>query len=226
MVFVAEGIITVTEESLGRLTATNLKPTQLVVAADESSVTVDLTGAASLQLDAVDAGVETPDANDSVPGAVSLRRTAEDDTKSLNVEPGALGFPVEGAIRNSPEETFEALSGGSLTLESITFAVEDAVKSDGGSSDVLSTSTSPTTVSLSQRHHRDRNWRSCNRRQTFVTGHPVDLMPRFRFTPFDWVTRPCSGRFGHFGALCLPRCIPNLPFVRRVRKSRSPATSR
>ncbi len=44
-----------------------------------------------------------------------------------------LAFTVEGTIREIPEPTFEEIEGRPPRLESLTFAVDETVRSDGGS---------------------------------------------------------------------------------------------
>lgn len=137
--FVAEGILRTTEEVLGEFEGMAMKPERVDISVDGSrTVTVDLAEEASLRLAEVDVGVETPDADDISAGLDSLNPTTDDGTESPDMNPGALAFTVEGAILTVPEETIEQLSEGSPTLESITFAVDNAIKSDGGSNtDVL-----------------------------------------------------------------------------------------
>lgn len=138
--FVAEGIITMTEELLGEFEGMALKPVQVDMSVDESqTVTVDLTEEALLRLEEMDVGVETPDADDISPGIGSLDPTTDDSIESPDITPGAIAFTVEGAILNVPEETFEPLSESSPTLQSITLAADEAIQSDGGSNnDILS----------------------------------------------------------------------------------------
>lgn len=130
--FVAEGIITMTKELLGKFEGTALKPAELVISTGDSrTVTVDLTGDALLQLQEIDVGVETPDADGISPGRDSLTQATE-AARTASQNAGSIAFTIEGAIQDVPEETFERLSEGPLTLERVTFAVADAVRSDGG----------------------------------------------------------------------------------------------
>lgn len=137
--FIAEGNLTVSEELLGEFEGMSLKPARVGVSVDESqTITVDLTEETSLRLEEVDVGVETPDADNISSGMDSLIPTTDDEAESPNITPGSIAFTVGGAILNVPEGTFEPFFEGSPTLESITFTVDDAVKSDGGSNnDVL-----------------------------------------------------------------------------------------
>lgn len=132
--FVAEGVLTVTEELMGKFEGTALKPTEVVLSVDESdTVTVDLTEEPSLHLEDVDVGVETPDTDDISSGMDSLNPTSDEGAEAPDINPAAIAFTVEGAILNISQETFEPLSEGEITLKSIAFALDEVAKSDGGS---------------------------------------------------------------------------------------------
>lgn len=127
-----EGVLTITENVLSQFEGTTLKPKQVVVSGDESgAVTVDLEEA-SLRLETMDVGVETPDADDISPGMDSFP-TSPDDAESLDTRPGAIAFTLEGAILETPKKTLEMIPDESVTLDSITFATEETMRSDGGS---------------------------------------------------------------------------------------------
>lgn len=133
LAFAVEGTITMTEDLLGSFAGATLNPVRIDVSGNGSqAVAIDLAGESSLRLETVDVGVETPDAGDLSPGLSS-----EDDSEERSTRPGAIAFTVEGAILDVPAETFESLSDGPRTVETLTFAVEDPVRSDGGADDVL-----------------------------------------------------------------------------------------
>lgn len=133
--FAVEGIVTMTEEVLSEFEGQALKPVRIDVSVEESrAVELDLTEA-TLRLETVDVGVEVPDADDLSPGMDSLRPSSDDDAESTDPGPGAIAFTVEGSIQDVPAEALEPIAESASTLESITFVVDDAVKSDGGSDD-------------------------------------------------------------------------------------------
>lgn len=132
--FVAEGVLTVTEDLMGDYEGTALKPTEVILSVDDAdTVTVDLTAEPSLRLEDVDVGVETPNSDDISSGIDSLNPTTDEGTEAPDINPGAIAFTVEGVILNVPTETFEPLSDGEITLQSITFSIDEVAKSDGGS---------------------------------------------------------------------------------------------
>ncbi|RKD95463.1 hypothetical protein [Halopiger aswanensis] len=139
--FAAEGTITMTSELLERFEGTSLQPAEIELAvADAETVAVDLSETASLRLETVDVGIETPDTGDLSPGMDTLQSSTDDDSETSDTEPGAIAFTVEGAITDVPAETLESLTDASSepTLATITFAVEEPTRSDGGSgTDVL-----------------------------------------------------------------------------------------
>lgn len=131
--FAAEGVITITEAVLGEFAGTSLKPIEITLSVDGSeTVAIDLSGAASLRLDTVDVGVETPDVDDLSPGMGS-NPSSTDGSGSSDAHPGAIAFTVEGVIRDAPAAAFDVIADGSPRLESITFATDDVLRSDGGS---------------------------------------------------------------------------------------------
>ncbi|UTF52574.1 hypothetical protein [Natronosalvus rutilus] len=136
--FAAEGVITVTSELLGEFEGTSLKPVRVDISVDESrTVRTDLEEEASLRLETVDVGVETPDTDDLSPGMDTVSASSGDSTESTDASPGAIAFSVEGAIIDVPTETFDPITDGSPSLESIVFAVDDSVRTDGGSDDAI-----------------------------------------------------------------------------------------
>lgn len=134
--FVAEGVLTVSEGLMGDFEGTALKPTEVILSVDGSeTVAVDLTADPSLRLEEVDVGVETPDADDISQGVNSLDPTTDRGDETPDVSLGAIAFTVEGAILDVPDETFESLSDGEITPKSITFALDEVARGDGGSND-------------------------------------------------------------------------------------------
>lgn len=133
--FSVEGVVTMTEEVLSEFEGQALKPIRIDVSVEKSrAVELDLTEA-SLRLETVDVGVEVPDADDLSPSMDSLGPSSGGDAESSYAGPGAIAFTVEGAIDDVPAEALEPIAESAPTLESITFTVDDAVKSDGGSDD-------------------------------------------------------------------------------------------
>lgn len=134
--FTADGVLRPTEGLLGEFEGSALRPVEVAFSVEESrTVEIDLE-AASLRLDAVDVGVETPDSDD-LPTAET--RPSTDDLADLadlsDSRPGAIAFTVEGVISGVPDETLARLTDGSTRLASITFAVQERARSDGGSAD-------------------------------------------------------------------------------------------
>ncbi|WP_312908108.1 hypothetical protein [Natronosalvus caseinilyticus] len=136
--FAAEGVITVTRELLGEFEGASLKPVRVDISVDEArTVRADLEGPASIRLETVDVGVETPDTDDLSPGMDSVSASADDSVESTDTSPGAIAFSVEGAIVDVPMETLDPITDGTPSLESVVFAVDDPVRTDGGSDDVV-----------------------------------------------------------------------------------------
>ncbi|MGQ3413544.1 hypothetical protein ACT4ML_14915 [Natrinema sp. LN54] len=134
--FRVEGTLRATETLLGEFAGTTLNPVRVTVPdGDADSVAIDLTGPATLRLETVDVGVATPDGDDIAAGLDALRSSADEDREPIEPPPDVLSFTVEGEIRDVPSETFAALPAAVSSLESITFAVEDSVRSDGGRAD-------------------------------------------------------------------------------------------
>lgn len=130
--FAAEGVITMTEDVLGEFASSSLKPVEIELSVDETeTVEIDLSAEASLRLDTVDVGVETPDTSDLSPGMDTVPSASSD--RSSDTRPGAIAFTVEGAIRDAPEKVRDALTDGTPRLAAITLAVDDSLRSDGGS---------------------------------------------------------------------------------------------
>lgn len=133
--FAIEGTLSVGADLLGAFEGRRLRPVAVGLSVGDDAVTVDLGGDASLQLDAVDVGVETPDAGDlptSTPNPDSL---ADDVVGVAGRDAGVVAFTVEGTIDEIAPATFEDLAGESLRVETVTFAVDDAIASDGGPDD-------------------------------------------------------------------------------------------
>ncbi len=134
--FTAEGHLRVTETLLGKFAGATLNPVRVTVSGDDAdSVAIDLTGPAALRLEAVDVGVATPDREDLADGIDALRPSAAGGPDSADPRPDVLSFTVEGTVRDVPSETFAALPEGALHLESLTFAVDESTRSDGGRAD-------------------------------------------------------------------------------------------
>lgn len=134
--FTLGGTVMMTEELIGAFEGTTLTPAEVSLSVDGSrTVDVDLSNGATLRLETVDVGVETPDPDDLIPGADSIGSAAEGTPNPSNATPGAIAFTVEGAIRGVPGEAFAAIAGGTPAIEALTFSVEDSTRSDGGSGD-------------------------------------------------------------------------------------------
>lgn len=135
--FLAEGVIRPTRSLLAEFEGSSMTPVRVDVVVDGSrTVTVDLDEEASLRLESIDVGVETPDVpdvSDVSDGVDAIGSARGDGAGSSDGPSGAIAFTVEGTIRDLPGETLEALEGGSQELESVTFSVGEAVETDGGS---------------------------------------------------------------------------------------------
>ena len=130
--FAVSGCLTITDALLERFEGATLNPVRVTIASsDSTAVPIDLTGQASLRLEEVDVGVATPDGADLAAGFDGLSPAADDGPESLDSPPDVLSFTVEGVIRDVPEESFESIDQDSTTLESLTFAVEESVRTDG-----------------------------------------------------------------------------------------------
>lgn len=134
--FAVEGVLSMTEQLVGQFEGATLKPARMTLSVDgDRTVEIDLTDEASLRLSSVDVGVETPDSDDITEGVETLKSSVTDPSTLTDVNPAALAFTVEGSVLDVPEETLEILESGDVTLESLSFAVDDGVRSDGGSAD-------------------------------------------------------------------------------------------
>ncbi|QLG49884.1 hypothetical protein [Natrinema halophilum] len=132
--FAAEGVITMTRDVLEEFAGSSLRPVEIEMAIGESeTVNIDLSKEASLRLDTVDIGVESPDTNDLSPGMDTIPSSSDDNSDVNNTHPGAIAFTVEGVIRDTPEEVRKPITDASPRLEAITFAAKNALRSDGGS---------------------------------------------------------------------------------------------
>lgn len=134
--FSVEGRLSVTDALLAQFEGATLDPVAVTVSSDDSgTATIDLTGPATLRLENVDVGVATVDSNDVADGVSALRSTADSGSEAVDSPPDVLAFTVDGEIRSIPPTTFEAIEDDAPRLESLTFAAEDTVRSDGGSGD-------------------------------------------------------------------------------------------
>ncbi|MCU4972439.1 hypothetical protein OB955_06770 [Halobacteria archaeon AArc-m2/3/4] len=133
--FTVEGTVTITEALLGQFEGTTLEPVAVDLAVDDSEfVTVDLRDDGRLRLETIDVGIEPPDAGELVPDGDTVRSPIESAAGLSDPEPGVIAFTVEGVIEGISPATIDDLtrSDRQPTLESITFAVEDSIRSDGG----------------------------------------------------------------------------------------------
>ncbi len=147
LVFAAEGVLSVTETLLGEFEGAALTPVRIGVSvAGSRTIEIDLTEEPSLRLETIDVGVATPDAADLPSGIVAddapdvdtLRSTMADGPGSSDATPGAIAFTVEGAISGLSDGTIDPLIEATPTVTSITFAVDESSRTDGGSgSDIV-----------------------------------------------------------------------------------------
>lgn len=129
--FLAEGMIRPNPGLLAEFEGLSLKPVGVTVSVGPSrTVEVDLSGTASLRLESVDVGVETPEVGDAVDAVGSV---GSGDATASDAPAGRIAFTVEGSIDGLSAETLEDLGDGSPTIESITFSVAETVETDGGS---------------------------------------------------------------------------------------------
>lgn len=135
--FAAEGVIRMSEGLLERFEGRSLEPLEVEFSLGPSrTVEVDLEEA-SLRLESIDVGLETPDADDIASG-VERVRPSDDGGRPSERPAGTIAFTVEGTIHDVPEPTVEIIAGESPGLVSVTFGVEESARADGGSpSDVL-----------------------------------------------------------------------------------------
>ncbi|QLK26613.1 hypothetical protein HYG81_03070 [Natrinema zhouii] len=132
--FAIEGTLTVTEALLAEFEGATLDPVRITVSTDDSDpVEIDLTGPATLRLENADVGVATPDADDVPTSLDALRTSAGDDFESIKSPPDVIAFTIEGVIQDVPTATLEVIADETPEIESVTFAVEESVRSDGGS---------------------------------------------------------------------------------------------
>ena len=139
--FTVKGTISANEALLAKFSGRTLTLTRIDLSVtDSQTVSVDLVDEATLRLETVDVGVETPDAADVASGVDSVTSPVDDSDDAdewADARTGGVAFTVEGIVRDVPAETCEVLSGCSPTLNAITFGVEDAAKGDGGKRDVI-----------------------------------------------------------------------------------------
>lgn len=136
--FSAEGVIRMSGGLLQRFEGRSLDPVGVEFSLGPSrAVEVDLNEEAFLRLESIDVGVETLDTDDLASGAGSVRPSG-DGGRPTEPPNGAIAFTVEGTIYDVPEPTVAAIAGESPGLASVTFALEESARTDGGSpSDVL-----------------------------------------------------------------------------------------
>lgn len=137
LAFVAEGVITVSEELLQNNQGMSFNPTEVVFDSEEGQpVAVDLTGTASLQLEEVDVGVETPEKEDLASGLGTANPSTVDAEAGMpQIDTGVVAFTVKGTIQDIPTDVLESLSDRSLSLAAVTFSAGETLKSDGGPTD-------------------------------------------------------------------------------------------
>ena len=136
--FSVDGQLRVSEGRLGAFAGRSLRPARLALSVDGGdSIEVDLDDAAALELETVDVGVATPDTDDLPIGEDRVPDPSGAIGSSGDTEVGAIAFTVAGTIVGIPEDVTERLSGGTPAFESITFALKEGVRSDGGADDVL-----------------------------------------------------------------------------------------
>ncbi|WP_224449245.1 hypothetical protein [Haloprofundus salilacus] len=143
--FRVEGNLTLTGALLRAFEGTTLDPVSLGVAVDGSrdseTVDIDLRDEATLRLEGVDVGIATPDADamptepDDVSPDAELVGDVAAETPDADASPAALSFTVEGSMTAVPDSVVRALADGPPRLASLTFAVDDAVRGDGGAGD-------------------------------------------------------------------------------------------
>lgn len=132
--FSIRGSLTASETLLAEFEGATLDPVSVTVSTDngDESVTLDLTGPASLRLENVDVGVASPDA-DSIPDDLDALLRSAAGFDAGDSRPDVLAFTVEGSIRGVSTATLDSLATENAEIEGVTFAVDDAVKTDGGS---------------------------------------------------------------------------------------------
>ncbi|MDS0474985.1 hypothetical protein [Natrinema sp. 1APR25-10V2] len=131
-----EGRLAMSEALLAQFEGATLGPVAVTVSSDDSgAATIDLTGPATLRLETVDVGAATVDRDEIPTGVDELRSSTDGGPGAVDSPPDVLAFTVEGTIREIPEPTFEETEGDPPQLESLTFAVDETVRSDGGSGD-------------------------------------------------------------------------------------------
>lgn len=129
----AQGSLSVTGGLLEQFAGAQLNPIRVAVSSEGSDpVEIDLTEQTSLRLENVDIGVATPDGDDISNGLDAVTPSADSRPEPVDSPPDVVAFAVEGVISDVPAGTLEAIEDEAPRLESLTFAVEDSVKSDGG----------------------------------------------------------------------------------------------
>lgn len=136
--FSVRGQLTVTEALLVQFEGATLNPVRVTVSDDGEPAEIELTEPPSLRLETADIGVATPESDDIADGLDALRPSTDGGPEPIDARPDVITFTVDGTIRGVPVETLETTADDSPAIESVTFAVEESVMSDGGSgSDVI-----------------------------------------------------------------------------------------
>lgn len=134
--FAVEGVLSMTEQLVGQFGSATLRPSRITLSVDDDrTVAIDLTDQSSLRLSSVDVGVETPDSDDIPEGVETLTSSGTDPSALPDANPAALAFTVEGSVLDVPEAALDILESSDVTLESLTFAVDDGGRTDGDSAD-------------------------------------------------------------------------------------------
>ncbi|QLG48050.1 hypothetical protein [Natrinema halophilum] len=132
--FTVEGRLVVNKMLLEGFAGATLDPVQVTVSTDASErVTINLTGPPTLRLETTDVGVATPEMDDIGTEIDAFRSPANDDPGGIDSPPNVVAFTVDGTIRDVPAATIRELPNRALRFESVSFAVEESVSSDGGS---------------------------------------------------------------------------------------------
>lgn len=136
--FAVEGAVTITEALLGQFEGATFEPVAVDLAVDKSEfVTVDLRDDGRLRLETIDVGIEPPDTEYLIPDGDTIRSPIESAAGLSDPDPGVIAFTVQGTVEGVSPATIDDLtrSDQPLAVESITFAVEDSIRSDGGRED-------------------------------------------------------------------------------------------
>ena len=137
--FSVEGNLTVTDALLAEFKGATLDPVGITVSAEDvAPIAIDLTDSASLRLENVDVGVATPDRDDIAAGIDTVRPSTDGGPAPVDSPPDVLSFTVDGVVRDVSPGALEPIADEAPRLESLTFAVDESLRSDGGrGSDVV-----------------------------------------------------------------------------------------